>query len=147
MVLGHRITMNHHHPGLGSPWLQGHPSPLPGLPITIIIGSQGYHHPGLKSRVTRVTGSGFTRVSGHRITMVIGLRITRVTGSPLTHHHESRVSGHYGLGSRVTMVTGSPWSQGNPSPGSRVTGYLSTIAPGPPWSRVTYNQGLTTGGS
>jgi hypothetical protein len=42
------------------------------------------------------------------------------------------------------MVTG---SQGYPSPGSRVTGHPSTIPPGSPWTRVTYNHGLTTRGS
>ena len=92
------------------------------------------------SRVSGLTGSQGSRVTGHH--GLQGYRVTGLTGS----------QGHWIIGSitrvfsiahisRVSMVTGSPITRDLESPITRVTGLPS------PWSRVTYNHGLTTRGS
>ena len=89
MVTGSRVTMSHHHPGLGS---QGYGSPW----------SQGYHHHGFGSPESRViglpwlSGLGSPRSQGHRVTHHPGLG-SRVTPQPY-------LPGHHGLGSHTTRV-------------------------------------------
>ena len=102
--------------GLRSRVLQGHRDP--GSRVT--MGYRGY-------MVTGLTGSQGHWVIGS-ITRVFSItRISRVT----------MVSGH---GLPWFWVTGSPITRDLESPITRVTGLPS------PWSRVTYNHGLTTGG-
>jgi hypothetical protein len=89
---GHRVMGHHELPSPGSrvTGLSGHPSPW----------VSGYHHPGLKSRVTMVTGLPSPSPSP-----LPGSPITLIIGSQGLHGH--RVTHHPGLRSRVTPQ---PWS-------------------------------------
>jgi len=77
-VTGSWVTMSHHHPGLGSPWVTGSP-----LTLTRVTHHHGY-------RVTGHYGLGSQGLYGHRV----------------THHPGSRISHHPGYRVTITMVSG-----------------------------------------